>query len=217
MKTNRQNKMLFYSLNDFDDSEILDAEFISFFSEVASLGVIGSLILDRIPHKSESVIKYKHRLLYAALDSYYLLRMLEAIEKRESLRVVTRLDSVDDTINIVHLKILLNQQNGREYAACFDIKNQTFRNCRLDQIVSVESMTEEYDKQTFEVLQRTVDVRLQNTWNVNFYHHENPQKVELVLYVDEEEPFILTRLQREGHGGRVDYRRTSISLSARSV
>lgn len=197
--------MLFYSLNDFDGRDVLNFEFISFFSEVSPLGVIGSFVGDRIPERGEAVIKYKHRLLYAALDNYYMLRMLEAIGKREVLSIVTRLDGIDKTKFLVPLKILLNRQNGREYAACYDAENSVFTNCRLDQIVTAEATGNFYPQKEMERLKGVVNERLKNTWNVNFYHHETPQKVELVIHVADDEPFILTRLQREGHGGNVEY------------
>ena len=204
LNTTRQNKMLFYSLSDFEGKDILNLEFISFFSEIAPLGVIGSYIKERIPDPGTSVIKYKHRLLYAALDSYYMLRMLEGIEKCEVLSVLTRLDGIDEMHFLLPLKILLNRQNGREYAACYDIESSQFTNCRLDQIVSVDSTNRSYPKKEAERLKGIVGERLQNTWNVNFYQHDIPQKVELIVYIGEDEPFILTRLQREGHGGNVE-------------
>lgn len=205
LKIQRQNKTIYYGLDSFDASCVMNADFISFFSEISPLGVIGSFILDRIDESNKSLIKFKHRLLYGALDSYYLLRMLEAIEMREEILIITRLDGVDSETHAVPLKILLNQQNGREYAACFDIKHQLFSNCRMDQIVKVESIKRGYKENEFLNLQKDVNDRLRNTWNVNFYQNNVPQRVELVLYVENDEQFVLRRLQREGHGGKLEY------------
>lgn len=203
LKSIKQNKKMLYSLNDFDVQNVLDTELISFFSEVAPLGVIGSYILDRTPERNEPLIKYKHRLLYAALDSFYLLQILEAIENREVLKITQRRDGVDRPVLVVPLKILLNRQNGREYVACFNTKIGIFTICRFDHIIDIAPTGQLYDVEPFRRLQVTVEERLKKTWNINFAQNERPQCVEFVLYVEDNEPFILTRLQREGHEGEI--------------
>ena len=205
LKSARKGNMMLYFLDDFNADAFFNVDFISFYSEIAPLGVIGSFIMDRIPQANVSVIKYKHRLLYSALDSYYLLRTLDAIKNRELLNILTRVYGVDVVATVLPLRILLNPQNGREYAACYDMEKDSFSNCRLDQIVTMESAGTGYDEQQFQQLLQTVNTRLQQSWNVNFYHHEKPQRIELVVHVEDNEQFILTRLKREGHGGSVEY------------
>ena len=201
------SKLIYRLADDFDGSEI-DWDMIYYFSEVDVLGVIGSYILDRKDDFSP-MIKFKHRQLFAVIDSYYLILLLDAIKQHKKL-CITRKSEADNvrkseitTRAIIPLKILINRQNGRQYLAAYDYIEKAFLNYRLDHITEIEYVNEYLNEEQFCQLRNEIDERLHSTWNVNFFANKNPQKVELIVRVEKGEEFVVTRLKREGHGGEV--------------
>ena len=208
LSCNKDGSKLIYRLaDDFDGSEI-DWDMIYYFSEVDVLGIIGSYILDRKDDFSP-MIKFKHRQLFAVIDSYYLILLLDAIKQHKKL-CITRKSEADNvrkseitTRAIIPLKILINRQNGRQYLAAYDYIEKVFLNYRLDHITEIEYVNEYLNEEQFCQLRNEIDERLHSTWNVNFFANKNPQKVELIVRVEKGEEFVVTRLKREGHGGEV--------------
>ena len=153
-------------------------------------------------------IFFKHRQLFAALDSIYLLQALEAIHNHISLQITRKSSSDNDqqssitTKKVIPLRILINRQNGRQYIAAYDVERNTYLNYRLDHILEIidgESVPIEF----FDALRAELNVRLKNTWNVNYFG-DRPYQVKMILHVGKDEQFILRRLFREGHRGDVE-------------
>ncbi|MBR3640217.1 MAG: WYL domain-containing protein [Clostridia bacterium] len=136
--------------------------------------------------------------------------LLNAIDGRNVLHITRQKEgdahSEPDVLSrtVVPLKILVNRQNGRQYLASFDCTDGVFVNFRLDHITDVQFAKKTVDETEFQRLRQEVERRLRHTWNVNYYTHSTPQRVELVIRVGENEEFIVTRLMREGHCGKVE-------------
>lgn len=210
LKAEKCGTKLHYSLMDEFDEKTVDWDLINYFSEVDCLGVIGSYLLDRQTTNNESStpIFYKHRQLFASLDSIYLLQALEAIHNHLSLQITRKSDSDNEkqssiaTKNVIPLRILINRQNGRQYIAAYDNEENTYLNYRLDHILETTNGAFVHDE-FFCALREELDRRLKYTWNVNYFG-ERPYQVKLILHVGQGEQFILRRLFREGHGGEVN-------------
>lgn len=202
----KESNKLYYRLSNELDEIKLDWDMIYYFSEVDVLGVIGSYILDRkdnfIPN-----IKFKHRQLFASIDSLNLFLLLNAIKDRNILRITRKTEGDNrkkaemTTRVIVPLKIIVNRQNGRQYLAAYDLNECAYLNYRLDHITEIEFNENIFDKEDFILIKDQLEKRLLNTWNINFQTNSLPKKVELVIKVEKNEGFILNRLKREGHDG----------------
>ena len=210
LKAEKRGTKLYYSLLDEFDENAVDWDVIHYFSEVDCLGVIGSYLLDRQTTNDVSSIPifFKHRQLFAALDSIYLLQALEAIHNHIILQI-TRKSSSDNeqqssitTKKVIPLRILINRQNGRQYIAAYDVEKNTYLNYRLDHILEIIDGTS-VPIEFFEELRAELNVRLKNTWNVNYFG-DRPYQIKMILHVGKDEQFILRRLFREGHGGDVE-------------
>lgn len=196
------NKIVYKLKHPFSDKG-LDWDAIRYFSEVDVLGVIGSYILDRQNNEMKSIIKFKHRQLFGALDSSYILQVFDTIHSGNQLNITYKERGITFTKQALPLKIIINRQNGRQYLAAFIIEENKFFNFRLDHIIEVKINNQKVNQNLHNMLICELQERLSHTWNVNFFKGDKPQKVELHIYVDEGEEFILTRLKREGHGGKV--------------
>ena len=202
LKTWNKGNRSYFALSDFLKEEDLDWDMVKYFREVNVLGVIGSFITDREEERKPSCLIFKHRQLFGALDSLHLLSMLEGIEKRELLAITKEQGGAAKIV--VPLKILVNRQNGRQYLAAYDPKGDMFLNYRVDHVVDVVSSECEVGKEEFDNLLEKLEERFQYTWNVNYYYGDSPSLTELTLFVNEDEKHVLTRLQREGHGGHIE-------------
>ena len=216
----KKGNKIYYQLADECEETNLNWDMIYYFSEVNVLGVIGSFILDRQDQETP-IIKFKHRQLFAALDSLNLFLLLNAIKERNILHITrkTERDQISDTKTkvIVPLKIIVNRQNGRQYLAAYEINEKTYINYRIDHIVDIEFNENKFDSKEFYLLKSDIEQRLLHTWNVNFHANTCSKKVEMVVKIAENEGFILNRLKREGHGGEIKQISNNNYLFTKSV
>ena len=209
LKAEKCGTKLCYSLLDEFDENTVDWDVINYFSEVDCLGIIGSYLLDRQTANDVPAIPifFKHRQLFAALDSIYLLQALEAIHNHISLQITRKSSSDNDqqssitTKKVIPLRILINRQNGRQYIAAYDVERNTYLNYRLDHMLEIID-GESVPIEVFDALRAELNMRLKNTWNVNYFG-DRPYQVKMILHIGKDEQFILRRLFREGHGGEV--------------
>lgn len=87
--------------------------------------------------------------------------------------------------------------------AAYILPEQRFFNFRLDHILQVDIFEQLIDEGIRSKLLQELQERIAHTWNVNFFKGSKPQKVEMLVYVGNDEEFIIKRLEREGHGGHV--------------
>lgn len=193
-------KTLYRRTKDIDLSG--SGELISFFSEVAPLGVIGSFLLDR-EGSSGGRFFFKHHDITGALESEVLYTLLSAMrEKRAvSLTNYSRRAKEDKQWNVVPLRIFASVQSGRRYLMCRNLKLDRIVGYRLDYITSVKP-GDPYPG--FDEARKCLDILQAHTWGVVF--SERQQKLEHVsftLNIGEGEDHIWDRLEREKRCGTV--------------
>lgn len=197
------NNQLFYKLNPIFDPDNISWDIVQYFSECDVLGVVGSYILDKKDNHADIAIRYKHKQPFAVLDSMFVLQILNAISKQKMLIISSRKKGVPFSQEVLPVKILVNTQNGRQYLAAYNNEKKHFCKFRIDHILAIEDSTVFKDDKTYNIINEQFSFRIKHTWNVNFHYFENPMLVEFTIFVGDDEPFIINRLKREGHGGTI--------------
>lgn len=203
----KSGKSLQYSLSEdypdtlcSDTDSLLDA--VTFFSESAPFGVIGSYLLDRMDVINDTFL-YKHHFIVHTLEDQILLTLLTAIDEKRMVEIINYGKGKKEIlIPCVPMKVYISTQTGRRYIIMYlpDIKR--FNSFRLDYIKSVKLLTiyENYGycKEKFEKNEAFC-------WGVSFGnsdHSKLSEQFTMVILIDEQrEQYILDRLKREGRNG----------------
>ncbi len=203
----KSGKALRYSLSgDYPDTICSDTkglmEAVTFFSEAAPFGVIGSYLLDAMDITND-IHLYKHHFIVHALEDHILLTLLSAMDDRLLVEIVNYGKSKQEQCTHgVPMKVYVSSQTGRRYILMYLPNIKRFNAFRLDYIKSVKAIQvyEEYDhyKEKFE---KNVPL----CWGVSFGNSDRSGRCEdfcMVLNIDERrEQYILDRLKREGRNG----------------
>ncbi|MEG1805249.1 MAG: WYL domain-containing protein [Clostridia bacterium] len=201
VKVEKVNAKTLYSLVESPDIlELFDA--ICFYSENFPLGIVGSFILDRFDEKN-SVFTTKHKYILDVVDSEIIFDLAQAIYHRAYVEIEEfgyRQEKIKTSV-VLPLKIAITAQSGRNYLMCQNDVG-AFKSLRLDGIKSVKrrgGVCAEFDE-----LSKTLDERLKNTWGVYLGGSNKLSWLKLYLKIEENEGYILNRLQKEGRGGKVE-------------
>ena len=132
---------------------------MSFFQGEAPAGVVGSTILDREDEENR-LFQFKHLFLVHTLEDGILLKLLEAIRQKRSIRAENKSSRTGQVSRAsgIPLKIFVSSRTGRRYLCLYSPEFRRFNNLRLDSIVSVELLEpyEGYDRAK-EDLKRNLD------------------------------------------------------------
>ena len=196
-------KLYYRKADDISTEGMADA--VSFFTEAAPCGVIGSYIQDcRHLSVPDSPFRFKQDYFASALDSEVTCRLFAAIHAGNQV-VLEKLQPVKRKRNklfVLPLQIVTNAETGRDYLLAFDTVNGTYQSCRIDYILSVNEAERSpefsYHRQQLKRLREHMwGVELNN--NPDSYEH-----VEVLFYVGPDEPHILRRLMREKSCGDIE-------------
>ena len=102
---------------------------ISFFSESAPLGVIGSFVQDHIPERFRK-FRFKHHYILNALDSETLYELFIAIGEKKPVTFT----SGRQQVTALPLKAYIGTQTGRQYLLAWTPANDLFSFYRIDMI-----------------------------------------------------------------------------------
>lgn len=182
-----------FELNDLTD----------FFSEVAPCGVIGSFIQDKLP-KHKEIFSFKHHYMTQAIDSDVMAKLFEAICEHRYVKIDNLGKQSNEvlTTRVIPLKIYISSQNGRQHLIALNDKANRFYSNRLDYIsnVRIEEICEKYDEAKAYLREAE-----KNMWGVNCkWIIKNTEHVEFEIRVEDDEQFIVKRLEREKRCGRVE-------------
>ena len=106
---------------------------ISFFSESAPLGVIGSFVQDHMPERFQK-FRFKHHYILNALDSETLYELFIAIGERKLITFTTGRQHV----TALPLKVYIGTQTGRQYLLAWTPANDLFSFYRVDLIDNIK-------------------------------------------------------------------------------
>ena len=202
LKTEKRGKENLFSLykNNIDIKKWSEA--LAFYTEEDPLGVIGTFIPER--EEQEVSFRFKHHYILNALDSDILCDILLAMSEHRCIEVAVtskRKNGEEHFYNVYPMKIFISTQNGRQYLLCYNYKFRQPTFFRLDLIHSVKagSVEKQHEKYLgyYEKLK-------ENLWGVSISEPFTMDHIEMVLYIDRDEEFIVRRLEREKRCGKVE-------------
>ena len=196
IQTEKRGRETWYSLSrDETDLNSWDAA-AAFFSETATLGVVGSFIQDRLPRRFP-FFRFKHHYILNALDSEIIFDLLTAIgEKRKAVLTIRR-----QRTPVLPLKLYTGTQTGRQYLLAYSIRHLRFSFYRIDLIDHVEI------GETAEIspaLRRDMETFCSHVWGFTGHNYDQLTHLEMTLRIGPEEKHILQRLEREKRCGTLE-------------
>ena len=202
LQSEKRGRLLVFRLAE-DRVEISSwADAVSFFSEEAPLGVIGSYLLDRQTEVPERFC-YKHHYLLHTLDSQILFDALCATKEKRCVDIVNfsfRRDAEHEH-RVYPLRFYISTQTGREYLLAYHYRFRKPMFFRLDTIRSVSPGPVEPRHEKYAGYAAKFD---ENLWGVSTGAGYSLDHVEITLRVGDGEGFILDRLEREKRHGRIE-------------
>jgi hypothetical protein len=177
---------------------------ITFFSETAPIGAIGSFLTDKCG--ATDVFSFKHRYVLFALDQDVVAECLDAIHKhcRLELEIVSNerkngRKSEPKRYNVVPLKIYISTQSGRQYLAAHSFSNRKTVFFRLDTITKVKQLDTE---PRFTEIMNVLSEEKRYIWGVSCGHYRI-EHIEMRLKINKSDMHIVDRLEREKRCGNV--------------
>lgn len=153
-----------------------------------------------ITNLPEGVFQFKHNHLFTILDNEILLELLRAIDICCSAKILRA--NFNETEEVVPVKIIHECTYGRQYLLCMEYGGENAASMiRLDRISTVKIGS----KLPKEVLRKAIDKTSdeERCWSTSGLGGDI-YKIVIEIRIDEgKEPFIIRRLQREGHGGQI--------------
>ena len=201
----KQGRELFYSRS--KDAVNLERwhEAVSFFAESTPVGVVGSFLEDKYSEEV-NIFSYKHHYLLQALESDVLVDLLDAMQKKQTVRLASCTDGGRRIcMRVLPLKIYVSTQSGRRYVMGWFFKANRIIFCRLD---NLEQVLEPKDLPDYDKYLAKAEAMEQHLWGVSMNRIGEDgeiklEHVELVVRLGEDEPYILQCLEREKRCGEV--------------
>ena len=199
----KEGRRVLYSRSaDTDISSLSDI--IDFFSEVAPCGVIGSFLQDKQQEQPE-LFSFKHHYITSAMDSEVTAALFDAIRSHRYITVdnLGKHSKEVKTIRLVPLKIYISAQNGRQNLLAYHEKANRLNSYRLDYMSNVRIEDETCEK--FDALRAALAKAENHMWGVNCkWNVKRVEHVEFEIRIEDDEQFIVRRLEREKRCGRVE-------------
>ena len=187
-----------------DVFELNDA--LHYFSEVAPCGVIGSFILDKTDVDTDP-FTFKHHYITGAMDSGVMATLFTAMRQKRVVTLVNynRKGGRTSENRVIPLRIFISVQSGRQHLISYMPEYNHFQSYRLDYLsdVRLEEPTPRFDE-----LRAELDKMQKHTWGVSVrqrgWERGGLEHVEFTVRVEDDEEFIVRRLEREKRIGKVE-------------
>ena len=204
LQAEKRGRELYYSRAPETVDQKAWADTAAFFSEADPLGVIGSTLLDKL-NESPDYYQFKHHYILRTLDSQVILQLLEAIGNRMTVKLTNASMRRGGTNEAVHtvcpMQIFISTQGGRQYLLCYHYRFKKLMFFRLDYIRKVEPTVEEKRYDTYSGYCEKFRSHL---WGASGGVGFNVDHLEMTLHFEDDEQYILQRLEREKRNGRVE-------------
>ncbi len=191
-----------------DDTLLPDlTDVLSFYSEVAPCGVIGSFLLDKQDEKKDS-FSFKHHYITSAMDSNVLAMLFKAMREKSTVTVsnLSRRSEEPRKNRIIPLRIFISVQNGRQHLLAYLPSFNVFHSFRVDYLsdVKIEEPTPRFDE-----LRQELDTMQAHMWGVTAKNghcgsKNRTEHVEFTVKVADSEEHIVSRLEREKRIGQIE-------------
>ena len=201
LHSDKQGRELFYSRVPERVELERWKEAVAFFSEEDPLGVVGSYLLDQFAEKP-TCFTFKHHYILHALDSVVLYDLLLAITgKRWAELTVTTPHGKEKDHTVFPWKVLISTQTGRQYLLCYHCRFRRPMTFRLDALRRVKAGVWE---QQWETYGDWCEKYRANLWGVAADRKPSLKHLEMTVHVEDDEEYIVERLEREKRCGRVE-------------
>lgn len=206
LQFHQQGRSYYYSIcKDYADTICEDAygfyNAVSFFTGAIPFGVVGSYIMDKLQAKN-NLFLYKHNFIVHTLEDNILFDMTSAMESKCEIEVTAfGKRKKEEQVNGIPLKIFVSTQTGRQYICMYIPLYKRFQSYRLDYIKAVKIICQH---QNYNYYMEKLDKNLLFCWGVSFGGESRLEQVRMTLYIDDNnEQYILDRLNREGRNGTI--------------
>ena len=203
--TEKIGRKVYY--NRAEDTDVKDLnEVLHYYSEVAPCGVIGSFILDKEESDTEA-FTFKHHYITGAIDSGVLASIFTAMREKRIISVsnLSRRKDTPRRNRIIPLRVFISVQSGRQHLLAYLPEYNSFHSYRVDYLsnVKLEEPTHRFDE-----LRAELDRMQSKMWGVsvkrNKWGVEHLEHVEFTVKVEDNEEYIVGRLEREKRVGTVE-------------
>ena len=203
--TEKEGRKAYYRRTDSTDISDLNVV-LHYFSEVAPCGVIGSFILDKEESDTDA-FTFKHHYITGAIDSGVLASLFTAMKEKRAVTIsnMSRRRDMPRRNRIVPLRVFISVQSGRQHLFAYLPEYNSFTSYRVDYLsnVKLEDPTPRFDE-----LRTELDRMQGKMWGVsvkrNKWGIEHLEHVEFTVKVDDNEEYIIRRLEREKRVGTVE-------------
>ena len=201
----KEGRKIYYCRTDSADLSNLN-DVLHYFSEVAPCGVIGSFILDKAESHTDA-FTFKHHYITGAIDSGVLAALFAAMREKRAVTItnMSRKKDLPRRIRIIPLRVLISVQNGRQHLFAYLPEYNFFTSYRIDYLsnVKLEDPTPRFDE-----LRAELDRMQSKMWGVsvkrNKWGNDHLEHVEFTIKVEDNEEYIVKRLEREKRIGTVE-------------
>lgn len=201
----KEGRKAYYRRTDSTDISDLN-DVLHYFSEVAPCGVIGSFILDKEESDTDA-FTFKHHYITGAIDSGVLASLFTAMREKRAVTVsnMSRRRDMPRRNRIVPLRVFISVQNGRQHLLAYLPEYNHFQSYRVDYLsnVKLEEPTPRFDE-----LRAELDRMQSKMWGVSVKRNkgdaEHLEHVEFTVKVEDNEEYIVGRLEREKRVGTVE-------------
>ena len=190
-----------------DNTDLTDLnDVLHYFSEVAPCGVIGSFLLDKEESDTDA-FTFKHHYITGAIDSGVLAALFTAMQEKRAVTLsnMSRKKDMPRRNRIIPLRVLISVQNGRHHLFAYLPDYNSFTSYRIDYLsnVKLEDPTPRFDE-----LRAELDRMQSQMWGVSVkrskWGNDHLEHVEFTIKVEDNEEYIVKRLEREKRIGTVE-------------
>lgn len=197
-------KMMYRRADDVELPNITDI--LSFYSEVAPCGVIGSFLLDKEDFKRDN-FSFKHHYITSAIDSDVMAMLFTAMRRKCVVTVsnLSRRAEEPRKNRIIPLRIFISVQNGRQHLLAYQPEFNVIKAFRIDYLsdVKIEEPTPRFDE-----LRAELDEMQPKMWGVtvkkNRRGEERMEHINFTVKAADNEEHIVRRLEREKRVGKIE-------------
>ena len=201
----KEGRKVYYRRTDNTDITDLN-DVLHYFSEVAPCGVIGSFLLDKEESDTDA-FTFKHHYITGAIDSGVLAALFTAMQEKRAVTLsnMSRKKDMPRRNRIVPLRVLISVQNGRHHLFAYLPDYNSFTSYRIDYLsnVKLEDPTPRFDE-----LRAELDRMQSQMWGVSVkrskWGNDHLEHVEFTIKVEDNEEYIVKRLEREKRIGTVE-------------
>ncbi len=201
----KEGRKVYYRRTDNTDITDLN-DVLHYFSEVAPCGVIGSFILDKEESDTDA-FTFKHHYITGAIDSGVLAALFTAMQEKRAVTLsnMSRKKDMPRRNRIIPLRVLISVQNGRHHLFAYLPDYNSFTSYRIDYLsnVKLEDPTPRFDE-----LRAELDRMQSQMWGVSVkrskWGNDHLEHVEFTIKVEDNEEYIVKRLEREKRIGTVE-------------